>query len=112
MAQDYIAQHDGGYWIADTRVSLDSVVYAFLEGLSPESIVDSFETLTLEQVYGALTYYLGHRADIDTYLRQSEAAFDALCRQAREAHPLLYGKLDEAHRQRTAEPPHESPLPS
>ena len=58
MTQHYVEQHDGGYWVAGTRVSLDSVVYAFLEGLSPESIVDSFETLTLEQVYGALAYYL------------------------------------------------------
>ena len=57
----YVQQHDGGYWVADTRVSLDSVAYRFLEGLSPESIVDSFETLTLEQVYGAVAYYLGHR---------------------------------------------------
>ena len=112
MTQHYVEQHDSSYWVADARVSLDSVVYAFLEGLSPESIVDSFETLTLEQVYGALAYYLGHRAEIDAYLRQAEAEFDELCRQAREAHPLLYKKLDEAHRQRTAEPAHESPLPS
>lgn len=70
MTQQYVEHHDGGYWVADTRVSLDSVVYAFLEGLSPESIVDSFETLTLEQVYGALAYYLGHRAEVDAYLKQ------------------------------------------
>jgi len=77
-------------------VSLDSVVYAFLEGLSPESIVDSFDMLTLEEVYGALAFYLGHRDDIDTYLKQSEALFDEICRRARAANPLLYRKLDEA----------------
>jgi uncharacterized protein (DUF433 family) len=54
MAQNYVDQHDGGYWVAGTRVSLDSVVYAFLEGLSPEGIADNFETLTLEEVYGAI----------------------------------------------------------
>lgn len=112
MAQQYVEQRDGGYWIAGTRVSLDSVVYAFLDGLSPESIVDSFETLTLEQVYGAIAYYLGHRADIDAYLKASEAEFDEFCRQAREAHPLLYQKLDEARRKRTGESARESTLPS
>jgi hypothetical protein len=73
--------------------------------LSPESIVDSFETLTLEQVYGAIAYYLAHRAEIDVYLKQAEAEFDELCRQAREAHPLLYQKLEEArqHRQSATE---------
>jgi uncharacterized protein (DUF433 family) len=64
MLTHYVDQHDGGYWIAGTRISLDSIVYAFLEGLSPESIVDSFETLTLEQVYGVIAYYLGHKATI------------------------------------------------
>lgn len=74
MAKDYVEQHDEGYWITGTRVSLDSVVYAFLEGLSPESIVDSFDTLTLEEVYGAIAFDLGHRDVIDAYLKQSEAS--------------------------------------
>ncbi|MBI3303945.1 MAG: DUF433 domain-containing protein [Deltaproteobacteria bacterium] len=103
MTQQYAEQHDGGYWVTGTRVSLDSVVYAFLDDLSPESIVDNFETLTLEQAYGAIAYYLGHRAEIDAYLKQSEAEFDEFCRQMREAHPLLYQKLDEARRQTIAE---------
>jgi uncharacterized protein (DUF433 family) len=101
MAKDYVEQHDGAYWIAGTRVSLDSVVYAFLEGLSPESIADSFDTLTLEEVYGALAFYLGHRDEIDVYLKRSEAQFDELCRRARAANPLLYRKLDEARQRLT-----------
>jgi uncharacterized protein (DUF433 family) len=99
MAKDYVEYRDSGYWIAGTRVSLDSVVYAFLEGLSPESIMESFDTLTLEEVYGALAFYLGHRDDIDTYLRQSDAEFDTLYRRGRDAHPLLYQKLEKARQQ-------------
>ena len=86
------------------RVSLDSVVYAFLEGLSPESIVDSFDTLTLEEVYGAIAFYLGHRDVIDAYLKQSEVQFDELCRRVRAANPLLYQQLDEARRHMTVRP--------
>jgi uncharacterized protein (DUF433 family) len=49
---NYIEQRDGGYWVSGTRVSLDSLVYRFREGLSPESIqADCFPTLTFEQVY-------------------------------------------------------------
>ena len=99
MAKEYVEYRDSGYWIAGTRVSLDSVVYAFLEGLSPESIMESFDTLTLEEVYGALAFYLGHRDDIDAYLRQSDAEFDTLYRRARDAHPLLYPKLEKARQQ-------------
>jgi uncharacterized protein (DUF433 family) len=94
--REYIEQHDGGYWISGSRVSLDSVVYAFLRGASPESITQSFPVLTLEQVYGAITFYLSHRDEIDGYLAQDEADFDELRKKAREAHPLLYRKLEAA----------------
>jgi uncharacterized protein (DUF433 family) len=89
----YVEYRDDGYWITGTRVSLDSVVYAYLEGLSPESIAESFDTLTLEEVYGALAFYLGHRDTIDTYLRQSEAKFDPLYRRTRSpgANPAWAG---------------------
>jgi uncharacterized protein (DUF433 family) len=72
-AKSYVEHGDGGYWVAGTRVSLDSLVYAFREGQTAESIAQSFPVLTLEQVYGTIAYYLAHRESIDTYLRQQEA---------------------------------------
>ena len=67
---NYVEKRNEAYWIAGSRVSLDSVIYAFLEGSSPETIVDSFDTLSLEQVYGAITYYLSHRSEVDAYLEK------------------------------------------
>jgi uncharacterized protein (DUF433 family) len=93
MSKDYVTQVDGAYRITGTRVSLDSVVYAFLNGVSPESIVDSFPALTLEQVYGAIAYYLAHQAEIDAYLRQGEAEFAVLSQRLRERNLLLHQKL-------------------
>ena len=101
--KEYVEQRDGGYWIAGSRVSLDSIVYAFLRGTSPEGIAHSFPLITLEEVYGALTFYLAHQVEIDAYLQQGEAEFEALRQQAREANPLLYKKLEEA-RQRIQSP--------
>ena len=70
---DYIESREGGYWIHGTRVSLDSVVYRFLEGLSPENIqADCLPTLTLDQVYGAISHYLANRAEIDRYLQEAD----------------------------------------
>lgn len=34
MAREYVEQRHGGYYVQSTRVSLDSVVYAFLRGES------------------------------------------------------------------------------
>ena len=91
MEKRYIEKREEGYWVAGTRVSLDSIVLAaFLDGLSPETIVtECFPVLTLEQVYGAITYYLAHRAEIDRYLQQVDAEFDALRQATRSADPRI-----------------------
>jgi uncharacterized protein (DUF433 family) len=73
MAKDYIEQRDGNYYIAGTRASLDSIVHAFRRGESPETICQNFEVLQLEEVYGAIAYYLANQSAIDAYLvRQGE----------------------------------------
>jgi uncharacterized protein (DUF433 family) len=100
MAMSYVDQHDGGYWVAGTRVSLDSIAYAFLQGDSPESIAQSFPVLTLEQVYGAVAFYLGHRAEVDAYLERVRRQDEELVEQAREADPMFYRKLADARRAR------------
>ena len=100
METQYVEKRDGGYWIAGTRVSLDSIVIAFLEGLSPETIVaECFPVLTLEQVYGALAYYLAHQTEIDAYLREADAEFEALREATRKGDPQFYEKLMQARRQ-------------
>jgi uncharacterized protein (DUF433 family) len=73
MAKEYIEERDGNYYVAGTRISLDSIVHAFRRGESPETICLNFELLRLEEVYGAIAYYLANQAEIDTYLiRQDE----------------------------------------
>ncbi len=73
MAKEYIEERDGNYYVAGTRVSLDSIIHAFRRGESPETICQNFELLRLEEIYGAIAHYLANQADMDTYLmRQDE----------------------------------------
>lgn len=102
MSENYVVNHAGCYRITGTRVSLDSIVYAFLEGDSPETIAQCFPALTLEQVYGAIAYYLANRAEIDAHLKVEEADFEQRRQLAREQNPQLYKRLEEARR--TKEP--------
>jgi len=99
MARDYIEKRDGGYWVAGTRVSLDSVVYAFLRGAAPEGIAQSYPVLSLEEVYGAIAFYLANQAEIETMLASSDREFELLRKHTREANPNLYKKLEEARQQ-------------
>ncbi len=89
----YIEFKDQGYWIIGTRISLDSVVYAFQNGQIPESIVQSYPLLTLENVYGAIAFYLANRVEIDDYLASEIQAFDAMPQPLQSDDPALYQKL-------------------
>jgi uncharacterized protein (DUF433 family) len=95
MSNDYVSVVDNAYRITGTRVSLDSIVYDYLSGLSPEGIAENFDSLSLEQVYGAITYYLSHRQEVDRHLMSNRVEFEGLRKNARESHPLLYRKLEE-----------------
>lgn len=92
----YIELKNQGYWIIGTRISLDSIVYAFRKGLHPESIVQSYPLLDLEQVYGAITFYLANRSDIDAYLLSEEKEFDAMPQALQTDAPSLHQKLMDA----------------
>ena len=94
MATGYVEQREGGYYIVGSRVSLDSVVYAFLRGESPEGIVESFPALSLEQVFGTVAFYLANRESIDAYLRDGRVEFARMRDEARRKHPALYSKLE------------------
>ena len=93
---EYVEQRNGGYYVAGTRVSLDSVVYGFLRGESPEGIADSFQALTVEQINGAIAFYLANRPMIDEYLRQQRIEYERLYEEARAKDPAFYAKLDAA----------------
>ncbi|MEO8372974.1 MAG: DUF433 domain-containing protein [Candidatus Solibacter sp.] len=98
MAKEYIEQRNGGYFIEGTRVSLDSVVHAFLRGESPEGIAESLPALGLEQIFGALTFYTANRDAVDQYLNEGKREFEVLRHEAQRRNPTLYAKLSEARR--------------
>jgi uncharacterized protein (DUF433 family) len=99
MAREYVEKRNGGYYLIGSRVSLDSVVYCFLDGASPESIVDDFPTLSLEQVYGAITFYLANRAAIDAYLTETEKLWDERRKNQPPLPPALRERLERARRE-------------
>ena len=56
--------------VAGTRVPLDSVIYAFNEGATPEEIAQDFPTLDLAAIYAVVSYYLQNRPEVEQYLAQ------------------------------------------
>ena len=51
------------------RLGIESVLYEYIHrGRTAEQIAADFDTLTLEEVYATILYYLRHREAIDAYL--------------------------------------------
>src|SRR2546425_2846009 len=96
MAKEYVTLQEGTYRIGGTSFSLDSVVYAYRHGASPESIQRSFPSLTLEEVHGALAFYLSHKQEVDKYLTEGEEEFEKLRQTSHEKHADWYEKLRRA----------------
>jgi uncharacterized protein (DUF433 family) len=103
MAAEYVTEVDGAYRVGETRVSLDSLVYLFQEGVSAEGMVESYPVLTLEQVHGALAFYLANQKDIDAYLLKGERVSATEHQLSREKNADLIAKLRRARR--------ETPIP-
>ncbi|MBV9400467.1 MAG: DUF433 domain-containing protein [Bryobacterales bacterium] len=82
--------------MSGTRVSPDSLVHSFLQGDSPEDIVESFPAVNLEQVFGALAYYLANRVDVEAHLEKGRADFARLREEARRKRPEFYARLEAA----------------
>jgi uncharacterized protein (DUF433 family) len=81
VSPTYVEQRDGRYVVTDTRVSLDSIVYGFPSGQSAESLAQAFPVLTLEQVYGSIAFYLGHRDELDRCLGSASLSRSRLAPQ-------------------------------
>ena len=104
MVSEHMEQREGCYYVAGTRISLDSIVYAFREGCSPESIREDFDGLTLASVYGAIAFYLDHQAEMDSYLLSRKAQWAELERQGSPVNPDLAARIERARQKHTVHP--------
>ena len=67
--------------IKGTRIGIESVLYEYIHrSQTPEAIAERFHTLTLEQVYATILYYLQNPEKIGAYLED----YLEYCRTARE----------------------------
>jgi uncharacterized protein (DUF433 family) len=72
---------DGCIRVAGSRVTLDTIAAAFDQGETPESIIDQYPGLALDDVYAVVTYYLRNREEVAAYLRERAQKADAVRRE-------------------------------
>lgn len=69
---------DGVIRVGQTRVTLEVLISAFKNGLTAEEIVFQYPVLDLADVYAVISYYLKNRANVETYLENSDATAEKL----------------------------------
>jgi hypothetical protein len=74
---EYVEVHNGGYYVAGTRIGLDVIAHDFRRGRSAEAIFDAYPSIgSLAKPCGAITFILEHRAPVDEYLADQERIFE------------------------------------
>jgi uncharacterized protein (DUF433 family) len=89
--------------IKGTRVGIETVLDDYLNGASPEEIAARYRTLTLEQVYATITYYLHNQAQIDAYLEKWRAYAEAAWQEQQRNPPPAVRRMRELKARRGAQ---------
>src|SRR5438132_5344849 len=88
--REYVEERNTGLFVIGTRVALESVIHEFKNGASPETILRAYPALkTLENVYGAITYYLANESKVEDYLGATERLWNSVRFLSRTKHGPL-----------------------
>jgi uncharacterized protein (DUF433 family) len=75
--------------VGRSRITLDLVIEQYENGMTPEELVQAYDTLDLADVHGAIAYYLRHRADVRAYMARREQEAKVLRAAIEEKLPPL-----------------------
>ena len=93
----------GAVRVGNCRVLFELVVSEFQRGQTPEQIVQSFDTLQLADVYGAIAFYLRHRPEIEEWLRENDAQAQAIRKTIEASQPQMIGMRERLLARRRAQ---------
>jgi len=72
---DFVA--DTAIRIRGTRVGIETVIDAYRAGAAPEEILIRYPTLSLQQIYVTIAYYLMNQERLDAYVQRVRAEQEA-----------------------------------
>jgi uncharacterized protein (DUF433 family) len=98
MSKEFVERRNGSFYLIGSRVPLALIVREFQNGEAPEGIRTHFPTLSLEQVYGAVTFYLGNKEEVEGDIADRERAEEEFGK-THSAPPELKQKLERAREQ-------------
>ncbi len=89
--------------IKGTRVGIETILDDYMNAFSPEEIAIRYPTLTLEQVYATITYYLRNKDATEKYLRRWRKHTQELLQQQITNPTAAIKRLRDIKRQRQSQ---------
>lgn len=98
---DFLAPND--VRIKGTRIGIEHILYEHIHcAESPEAIAEQFHTVTLEQVYATILYYLHNQQEIEKYVADwLECTLKAQAEQDQNP-PLVVARLRQLKAERAS----------
>jgi uncharacterized protein (DUF433 family) len=101
MDRNFVEQRESGFYLVGSRVPIDRIVREYRDGEQPEAIRSHYPTLSLEQVNGAIAFYLGHKEEVEKVMAERKRVEDEFSK----THPSpahLKAKIERARQQQLA----------
>lgn len=67
----------GKLCLAGTRMTVNQIVTLYLQGMTPEQIVEQYPHRLIREIYAVLAWYHDHREEFDAELAEEAAADEA-----------------------------------
>lgn len=93
QAVEHVTQREGEYYVTGTRVPVGVVIAAWKQGSEPKEIPDQFQSLSLADVYGTISFYLDNQTEMDAHFAALEEEFARASQLDRERNPHLYARV-------------------
>lgn len=89
--------------LKNTRIGIETIICEYIDrGLSPEEIAQTYNSLTLEQVYATILYYLQNRELVGNYLKNWREHGNKMREQQRLNPAPVSLKLKQLRKERKA----------
>lgn len=89
----YVQQREGEFFVGNSQVTLHSIIANWQRGMGPERIQESFPTVPLVAIYGAITYYLEHQEELDAHFRETDELLTAHQANVEAQHPEFFAEM-------------------
>jgi uncharacterized protein (DUF433 family) len=99
-----VADPDGTIRVGKAGVTLESVLAGFEQGHTPETIRAQYPALTLEEVYGAITWSLAHGQEVEQYLKRQDTLWGQWRERLQQSEPPIVDRLRALRGARAGDP--------